>query len=142
MISIGPIFDTSTKRCIGTLSGGAAACGNDDPDWYGRTTKQWTGGGTDDMPLDELGELLFTQKACNGCHSTDGSPGVGPTLAGLFGTTRALADGTTVTADENYLRESILVPAAKIAEGFQPIMPPIPMTDREVDGLIEFVKGL
>jgi cytochrome c oxidase subunit 2 len=100
------------------------------------------GGATDDMPLPELGELLYTQKACNGCHSIDGSPGVGPTLQGLYGKQELLTDGSTVTADENYLRESILVPAAKIVEGYQPIMPPIPLTDREVDGLIEYMKTL
>ena len=100
------------------------------------------GGATEDMPLDELGALLYTQKACNGCHSTDGSPGVGPTFQGRFGGQRTFTDGTSATADENYLRESIVVPAAKIVEGYQPIMPPMPLTDREVDGLIEFIKGL
>jgi cytochrome c oxidase subunit 2 len=100
------------------------------------------GGATDDMPLPELGELLYTQKACNGCHSIDGAPGVGPTLLGLFGKEETMTDGTRLVADENYLRESILVPAAKVVEGYQPIMPPIPLTDREVDGLIEYIKTL
>jgi hypothetical protein len=40
------LFDKATKRCIGNLSGGAAACGNDYPDWYGRMHAHWTGGGT------------------------------------------------------------------------------------------------
>ncbi len=40
------LFDSATKRCIGTLSGGAAACGNDYPDWYGRMYAHWTGDGT------------------------------------------------------------------------------------------------
>ena len=88
----------------------------------------------------ELGALTYTSKACNGCHSVDGSPGVGPTFQGIFESTGSMADGSTVTKDENYLREAILVPAAKIVEGYQPIMPPIPLTDREVDGLIEFLK--
>jgi cytochrome c oxidase subunit 2 len=100
------------------------------------------GGGTEDMPLEELGAALYTQKACNGCHSTDGSPGVGPTLQGILGAQETMTDGSTVTVDENYLRESIVVPAAKVVEGYQPIMPPIPMSDREVDALVEFIKGL
>lgn len=98
------------------------------------------GGVAEDMPLADLGELLYQQKACNGCHSTDGTPGVGPTFQGIFGSEGTMTDGSTVTKDENYLRESIVVPAAKIVEGFQPIMPPIPLSEREVDGLIEFLK--
>ena len=98
------------------------------------------GGISEDMPLAELGQLLYQQKACNGCHSLDGTPGVGPSFQGLFDSQATFADGTTATRDENYLRESILVPAAKVVEGYQPIMPPIPLQDREVDGLIEFLK--
>lgn len=100
------------------------------------------GSAGDDMPLPELGKLVFNQKACNGCHSIDGAAGVGPSMQGLFGKTESLSDGTTVEVDENYLRESILVPAATIVEGFQPIMPPIPLQDREVDALIEYIKEL
>jgi len=96
----------------------------------------------DDLPLPELGRVTFQAKACVGCHSVDGSAGVGPSLKGLFGRTENLADGTTVEADENYIRESILVPATKVVQGYQPIMPPIPLTDREVDGLIEYIKTL
>ncbi len=98
------------------------------------------GGATDELPLAELGALLYTQKACIGCHSLDGAPGVGPTFQGVFGRQEVMTDGSTVTVDENYLRESIVVPAATVVEGYQPIMPPIPLTDREVDGLIEFLK--
>ncbi len=100
------------------------------------------GGGDEDMPLDELGARLYTRKACVGCHSVDGSPGVGPSLQGIFGRMSSFTDGSTATVDENYLRESIVVPAAKVVDGYQPIMPPIPMDDREVDALIEFLKGL
>ena len=96
----------------------------------------------EDLPLPDLGQQVFAQKACIGCHSVDGAAGVGPTIKGLFGKTELLADGTTVVVDENYLRESIVVPAAKVVQGYQPIMPPIPLTDREVDGLIEFIKTL
>ncbi len=63
----GCLYDDSSKRCIGTLSGGFAACGNDDPDWYGRTTKQWTGGGTDDTRLS-----TWLDKANTGALFLDG----------------------------------------------------------------------
>jgi hypothetical protein len=47
------LFDKATKRCIGNLSGGAAACGNDLPDWYGRIYAHWTGGGTRETRLSD-----------------------------------------------------------------------------------------
>jgi hypothetical protein len=47
------LFDRTTKRCIGNLSGGAAACGNDLPDWYGRMHAHWTGGGTPETRLSD-----------------------------------------------------------------------------------------
>lgn len=62
--------------------------------------------------------------ACEGCHSLDGTPGAGPTWQNLFGKEEELTDGTTVVVDEEYIRESILDPNAKITAGFQPnVMP-------------------
>ena len=49
----GALFDDATGRCIGTLSGGFAACGNDEPDWYGRFSSHWVGGGTSDTRLSD-----------------------------------------------------------------------------------------
>src|SRR5690606_32173637 len=95
-------------------------------------------------PLPELGERLFTNKACFTCHSTDGAAGVGPTLKGVFGHEVDLADGSKVVADENYIRESILQPNAKVVQGFAPVMPPYQgqLTEREINGLIEYIKSL
>lgn len=61
------LYDSSSRRCVGTLSGGFAACGNEDPDWYGRTAKQWTGGGTDDTRLS-----TWLDKANTGATFLDG----------------------------------------------------------------------
>ena len=96
----------------------------------------------EDMPLAELGARLYREKACFSCHSIDGSPGVGPTFKGLFGHEVELEDGTTVIADENYLRESILQPGAKIVKGFPNVMPAsyASLSEREVAALIEFIK--
>jgi cytochrome c oxidase subunit 2 len=54
-----------------------------------------------------------------------------------------LSDGTQVTVDDNYIRESILVPGAKIVKGYQPIMPSFQgsLKDRHIEGLIEFIKA-
>ncbi len=96
-----------------------------------------------DMTPVEYGALLYRQKTCVACHSIDGSAAVGPTFAGLYDQpNHALADGSTVTADENYLRESILRPQARITAGFQPVMPMFQFTDDEVSALIEYIKSL
>ncbi|CAM3393975.1 cytochrome c oxidase subunit II [Salinibacter ruber] len=99
-------------------------------------------GTPDDIPLPELGEKLYTQQGCQGCHSLDGSDMVGPTWKGLYGKTdHQMADGSTVTADANYLRESILQSGAKVVEGYQNVMPSYAsLSEREVTGLVEFIK--
>ncbi len=55
-----------------------------------------------------------------------------------------LADGRTVVADENYIRESILVPGAKVVSGFQPVMPVFQglVTEEQLNSLIAYVKSL
>lgn len=93
----------------------------------------------------EIGKELFEKKACGTCHTLDGTPKAngGPSLKGLFGKTESFNDGSSATVDEAYLRESILVPSAKVVKGFQPIMPPFQgsLKDNEVQGLIEFIKA-
>ncbi len=54
---------------------------------------------------EERGAQLAQQYGCVACHSTDGSILVGPSWKGVFGHEVTLADGSTVTADEAYLRE-------------------------------------
>lgn len=90
------------------------------------------------------GPTLYASKGCAGCHSTDGSQLVGPTFKGLWGRSEALADGSSVDVDENYLRESIVAPAAKVVAGYSPVMPPYAgqLTDEQIDGLIAYIKTL
>lgn len=101
-----------------------------------------SGGGMEDLPLPELGEQLYTQQACNACHTLDGSPSVGPTFQGLYGSTRQFQDGGSAEAEENYLRESILEPGAVVVEGYQNVMPPSygGLSERQVNALVEFIK--
>lgn len=96
----------------------------------------------DDLPLPQLGEIVYQQQVCNTCHSLDGTPGVGPTMQGLFGSTETLASGETVEVDENYLRESILQPGAKIVAGYPNVMPATyaNLDERQVNALIAFIK--
>lgn len=101
-------------------------------------------GGEEGGSLADRGEKLYKSKACVTCHSVDGSPGNGPTFKGAFGHTVRLSDGSTVTVDENYVRESILNPKAKVVEGFQPIMPTFQgvLKDKDVDALVAYIKSL
>ncbi|NUM49123.1 MAG: cytochrome c [Anaerolineales bacterium] len=89
------------------------------------------------------GEALFKQYGCAACHQTNGS-GVGPSLAGIFGETVELADGTTVPVDEAYIRTSILDSQADLVAGYPPIMPKFDgqISDEEVDLLIEYIQTL
>jgi cytochrome c oxidase subunit 2 len=89
------------------------------------------------------GEKLFAEKACNTCHYPDGK-GRAPSLNGLYGRKVQLADGSTVTADDAYIRESILNPNAKIVAKYQPLMPSFQgqLTEEQLLGLMSYVKSL
>jgi cytochrome c oxidase subunit 2 len=78
------------------------------------------------------------------CHSIDGAPKLAPTWKGLFGKTETMTDGSSHKVDENYLRESIVDPAAKIVKGYAPTMPSYQgqLSDKDLDGLIEYMKTL
>ena len=94
-------------------------------------------------PAVASGEQLFVSKSCNTCHRPDSSARA-PILNGLFGTQVTMQDGTKVTANEDYIRESILNPAAKIVQGYQPVMPTFKgqVTEEELIQLVNFVKTL
>lgn len=103
-----------------------------------------SGGRPSDMPLAEYGKMLYSKSGCQTCHSIDGSKLVGPSYKGLFGSTKTLADKTTVNADENYIKNSILNPAAQVVEGYAPVMPTYQgiLSNDDIDAIIEFIKEL
>jgi len=82
----------------------------------------WLAGNANQGTLASEGQKVFAELGCASCHRLD-TQGRGPNLAGVYGKPVMLDNGTTVTADANYLRESILNPGAKIVAGFRPIMP-------------------
>lgn len=99
-------------------------------------------GGNDEVSA-ERGEQLYAQNACQTCHSTDGTRLVGPSFQNLFGHEVTLSDGSTVTADEDYIRQSIQDPSSQIVEGFGNVMVSFDyLSDSEVQSLIEFIKTL
>jgi caa(3)-type oxidase subunit IV len=83
--------------------------------------EEWLGGGTAGESPVAAGERLFQQLDCQSCHRTD-TAGRGPALAGLFGQMQRLQSGASVLVDEAYVRESILLPNAKVAAGYTPVM--------------------
>jgi cytochrome c oxidase subunit 2 len=89
------------------------------------------------------GLALVTANGCRGCHSIDGSAGVGPTWFQLAGSQVPLSGGGTVVADDAYLKESILQPQAKIVAGFEgQQMPVYTFTDEQVADIIAYLKTL
>jgi cytochrome c oxidase subunit 2 len=92
--------------------------------------------------LAQWGAKLYESKACITCHSLDGSKKTGPSFQGVFGHPVTLADGSTITVDEEYIRRSLMEPAAQVVEGYQPVMPVYggTLTPEDVDGLIAFIK--
>jgi cytochrome c oxidase subunit 2 len=86
------------------------------------------------------GQQLAQMKGCVGCHTIDGSAGVGPTWKGLFGKTETMEDGTTALVDEAYLRSFIRNPTSRDVKGFPNVMPPLPLSDAEIDALVDYIK--
>jgi cytochrome c oxidase subunit 2 len=105
--------------------------------------EKWLSGGATGLSMIDQGASLFKRFGCETCHGAGGTS-QGPSLAGLFGKTVKLQGGTTVTADENYIRESILDPRAKIVAGYQPIMPTFKglVSEEGLLQLIAYIKSL
>ncbi len=99
-----------------------------------------TGGGA---TMADAGGTVFQELGCATCHMTDGS-GIGPSLEGVFGEEVELASGDTVTADEEYLRESIINPHAKIVAGYPDVMPTYQgqLNDEALQQLVAYIKSL
>lgn len=104
----------------------------------------WLSGNVSGLTPIEEGRDLFTNKlGCASCHA-GGPQQRGAKLEGIFGHEVKLVGGQTVTADENYIRNSILNPASQVVEGFQPIMPTFKgqVTEEQLNGLVAYIKSL
>jgi len=103
--------------------------------------KQGAGGGAV-AKID--GKKLAGEKGCLGCHTLDGSPGVGPSFKGIMGRREVVVTKgveRTITVDDAYLRQSISDPQANLVKGFQPIMPTYgDLKKEEIEALVEFIK--
>lgn len=102
--------------------------------WYGAAAQQAPDGAR-----------LLQEKGCIACHSLDGSAKIGPTFKGLFNRKEivvAAGKERAITVDDGYIMRSIKEPAADVVKGFPPIMPAIPMTDEEVQAIVDHIKTL
>jgi len=92
----------------------------------------------------DQGRRIAAEQGCVKCHSTDGTRHIGPTWLDLYHRREKLTDGKTVEADEAYLTESMMDPALKVVEGFQPVMPSFQgkLAGPEVAALVEYIKSL
>jgi len=128
-------------------------CGTSHSEMYAKviavdrgTFNEWvrTGGDDSSLPLPRLGEELYTQQACNACHSIDGSPKVGPSWLGTWGEERPLAGGGTAVMDANYTVESIVQPQAKIVAGYEnAAMPAYPnLSERDLAGIVAYIREI
>ncbi|HUG31549.1 MAG TPA: c-type cytochrome [Acidimicrobiia bacterium] len=97
------------------------------------------GAGGDGPP--QQSEDLAADAGCMVCH-TDTDTSDAPTLHGIWGTEAELADGRSVTVDEEYVRRSITEPSVDVVAGYGPTMPPVPLQESEVEQLVEWVRSL
>jgi cytochrome c oxidase subunit 2 len=88
------------------------------------------------------GQEVYQTSGCKACHTTDGSPLIGPTWKGIYGSTVTLADGSKVKVDDAYITNSIKDPNSQIVAGFAPGMPTLPLTDLQIKDVIEYIKTL
>jgi cytochrome c oxidase subunit 2 len=102
----------------------------------------WLSGGTGGS-LAQSGEKLFSSLGCVTCHSGE-SGARGPNLQGIYGTPQKLADGRTVVVNDDYIRESVLNPQAKLVAGFGPIMPTFSgqISEEGLMQVVAYVKSL
>ncbi|NLA37231.1 MAG: cytochrome c [Actinobacteria bacterium] len=112
---------------------GAAACGNDE---------------AVDLDLSaaaQRGQLTAADMGCQGCHTTSGDGGVGPSWDGLYGSTITLSDGSEVTVDDAYIITSVREPNAQKREGQRGAMGAYDekrISDEELAEIIEYIKAL
>jgi cytochrome c oxidase subunit II len=103
---------------------------------------RWLASGPAQPSMAQYGFALFRQLGCSGCHDARSTIHA-PLLDGVYGRTVRLQDGRSVVADENYLRDSILVPAKDVVAGFAPVMPSFAgqVDEEDLQSLIAYLES-
>ena len=127
----------------------AEYCGSEHSRMIGRLTvmtpadyARWVGAGPAQPSLAQYGFALFRQLGCSGCHVA-GSTVHAPSLAGLLGRQVHLQDGRTIVADENYVRDSVLLPRKDVVAGFAPVMPSFAgqVSEEDIQALVAYLRA-
>jgi cytochrome c oxidase subunit 2 len=90
----------------------------------------------------ERGAQVVKSLGCVACHSLDGRRGVGPSWLGIYGTTRTFADGSSAVVDDEYLRRSMLEPAAQVVDSYDNVMLPAAVNDEQIADIIALITEL
>jgi cytochrome c oxidase subunit II len=104
--------------------------------------QQWLASGESGESIALEGRRLFRERGCSGCH--EGSRTIhAPPLEGVYGKQVPLASGEIVTADDQYLRDSILLPGKQISAGYENIMPSFTghISEAEIMKIIAYLKA-
>jgi cytochrome c oxidase subunit 2 len=94
------------------------------------------------------GKFIVQSKACIACHTMDGSKLVGPSFKGIYGQkVTVITDGKEreITVDDEYIKRSILDPAADVVKGFQKgqmVSYKDQLKDEDIKLIIEYIKTL
>ncbi len=127
----------------------AEYCGTDHSQMLGRIVvmppadyARWLGSGSEQPSLAQYGFALFRSLGCSGCHEPTSTVHA-PSLDGILGRTVHLQDGRTIVADENYVRDSILLPRKDVVAGFAPVMPSFAgqVSEEDVEALIAYLRS-
>jgi cytochrome c oxidase subunit 2 len=127
----------------------AEYCGSEHSQMVGRIVvlspadfARWLAADTSSPSVAQYGFALFRQLGCSGCHAA-GSTVHAPSLAGLLGRQVHLQDGRTVVADDNYVRDSILLPRKDVVAGFDPVMPSFAgqVSEEDIQALIAYLRA-
>lgn len=104
---------------------------------------KWLAGEPGSDSLVAAGERAFRERGCSGCHAPNAAIRA-PSLEGIYGRKVPLADSTLVMADEQYLRDSILLPNKQISAGYQPTMPTFQgqISDEQLNAIVAYLKSL
>jgi len=127
----------------------AEYCGTEHSQMLGRIVvlppaeyARWLGSGDEQPSLAQYGFARFRALGCSGCHDP-ASTVHAPSLDGLLGRTVHLQDGRTIVADENYVRDSILLPTKDVVAGFAPVMPSFAgqVSEEDIQALIAYLRS-